>query len=117
VLGGPLLDWHRRAFEAAPSFVVPPSRGTTNSTFLGKIVLYADRDLIAPDLSRFVSHHPNWLGATRAPNHSLPYLADIPIPGQPILCGQPICTFFARGRTESECLAKLLRRAVRFQRL
>jgi predicted ATP-grasp superfamily ATP-dependent carboligase len=118
----PLLDWHRRAFVSSPSLAVPPSGdappqplegGTTN----GKLVLYADRDVVAPDLTRFVSRPSAWLDSGPAGRHPLQYLADIPLPGQPIARGQPICTLFARGATESECLAKLVRRAARLKGL
>ena len=121
VLKAPLLDWHRRVFEG--QFVVPSSGGalreppegfTTN--IVGKIILYADRDLVAPDVTRFVSRPLPWLGSAARRDESLSSVADIPVPGQAIGRGQPICTLFARGSTESECLAELIRCAERFER-
>jgi predicted ATP-grasp superfamily ATP-dependent carboligase len=130
-LTAPLLDWHRRACESfcderepfvvPPSLVVPPSGGfpvtppeggtpirppeggTTSAAVLGKIVLYADRDLVAPDLTRFISRH----------FYCLPYIADIPVPGTRIERSQPICTVFARAETEVGCVHKLIRRSAR----
>jgi predicted ATP-grasp superfamily ATP-dependent carboligase len=96
----------------------PPEGGTTNTLHAGvagKIILYAHRDVIAPDLSRFVYPPSRPPDSTRSRKHPLPYMADIPVPGQPISRGQPICTLFARARSEAECLAKLHRRAARFE--
>jgi predicted ATP-grasp superfamily ATP-dependent carboligase len=135
VLGVPLLDWHRRVFEEAkliiPAFAVPPSGGVVppasaarntpseggTANIIGKIILYADRDLVAPDISRFVSHPLPWLASAVRHDDSLPSIADIPPTGQAIGHGQPICTLFASGSTESECLAELIRYAERFERL
>jgi predicted ATP-grasp superfamily ATP-dependent carboligase len=114
VLGVPLLDWHRRVFEG--QFVVPPSDGaltnppeggTTN--IIGKIVLYADRDLVAPDVTRFVDRSPARKG-------TLPFIADIPAAGQAIGRGQPVCTLFASATSEEECLSELLGQAARIER-
>src|SRR5262249_40439035 len=87
----PLLDWHRRACEsfskAGRSFAVPWDDCTLVSCepnaarVLGKIVLYAGSDSVAPELSRFVCRPSAWLDvaqATKAP--ALPYLADVPTP-------------------------------------
>ncbi len=131
VLQAPLFDWHRRAcesFHGGPPFIVPPSSGclampragdtlppesgTTGAGVLGKIVLYADRDRLAPDLRRFMCRptvSDGWPGELAM----LPYIADIPLSGTRIQRGQPICTLFARAANEAECLAKLLRRAAR----
>jgi predicted ATP-grasp superfamily ATP-dependent carboligase len=117
ILQAPLLDWHRRVFVVPPSGSAarkPPEGGPTNVSVLGKIILYADRDLVAPDLARFVARPSCWLDEMGACDRSLPYVADIPMPGQPISCGRPICTLFARGSDEDECLAELINRAVHF---
>jgi predicted ATP-grasp superfamily ATP-dependent carboligase len=134
VLQEPLLDWHRRVFEGAaafevppsfvvpPPFVVPPSGGFRNAppeggtTSVGKIVLYAHRDIVAPDATRFVTCPSPWLGSTAPRDDGLPSVADIPAPGQAIARGHPICTLFARAPSESECLAELLRSAAQFER-
>jgi predicted ATP-grasp superfamily ATP-dependent carboligase len=124
VLQEPLLDWHRRVFEGAasfevpPSFIAPPSGGAPvgGTASVGKIVLYAHRDIVAPDAARFVSHPSPWLGSTLSHDTWLPRVADIPAPGQAIARGHPICTLFARAPSESECLAELLQCAERFER-
>ena len=88
---------------------------------LGKIIVYAPQDLIAPDLTRF-AHQPTRWRSPRSqvrpptdPEEALPQVADIPVPGTPIKTGQPICTLFARARTEQECLTQLLQSATDFQ--
>lgn len=116
----PLIDWHRRACEAAAEeqrlqwadclarVAKPQAEGVA-----GKIVLYADRAIVAPDLARFIAPgHEAHLDDRAC--RTLPYLADIPSAGTQIHTGLPIATLYARGRSESECRAKLLRRAERF---
>jgi hypothetical protein len=132
-----------------------------NAGVLGKIVLYADRDFVAPDLTRFncrpgvsgwpgqsnenpaaraksgcegpaAAHRtvgdapedqraleypglpfgPTLFASVPAPA-TLPYMADIPLPGSKIVRGQPICTLFARAETVPDCLRKLIRRSKR----
>lgn len=122
-LGLPLLDWHRRACE---SFVSPPSgsfvtetraTGITDSLrhVVGKIILYAKCDLTAPDLSRFIVRPASWMTDAVIRKDRLPYVADVPVAGTRIATSQPICTLFARARSENECLMKLERRAARFE--
>ena len=130
VLEAPLLDWHRRACESFDDsgrrFVVPPAAGTATESsavgtskqqragVFGKIVLYASRDLIAPDCMRFV-YRPSRCDNSGEFDNSLPYMADIAATGTRIARGQPICTLFARAASESECQEKLIRRAARFE--
>jgi predicted ATP-grasp superfamily ATP-dependent carboligase len=130
VLKVPLLDWHRRACESfgdsGTAFVVPTvdvagtksSHGSSSrehpATILGKIVRYASRDLAAPDAGRFL-HPPTDCHDSGEFDDTLAYMADISAPGIPIARGQPICTLFARASNESDCLAKLVRRAARFE--
>ena len=130
VLNVSLLDWHRRACEsfndsgrmdvipsavgmAAKSSIGRPSR-EHSASIIGKIVLYASRDLAAPDATRFV-RRPAHCHESRELDNALPYIADIAAPGARIARGQPICTLFARATSESECLEKLVRRAARFE--
>jgi len=75
-----------------------------DSRILGKAILYADRDIITPNLDRFLAARPLW---------SVPWLADIPATGSCIPTGAPICTVFASGITTEECRCKLLRRLQR----
>jgi predicted ATP-grasp superfamily ATP-dependent carboligase len=120
----PLLDWHRRACEplVVPPFVVAPSGGRTidprlgsTTTVLGKLILYAQSSLTAPDLSRFLIHPHCWISEPATHIDKLPFLADIPVPGTHIAAGQPICTLFARASDADNCLMKLLRRAARLE--
>lgn len=108
-----LLDWHRQACEG--SFTTPPSGEIGNGQVFGKIVVYAGRERAAPDLTRFVYCPTNRPTYGEVYDDSLPYMADIPLPGTRIARGQPICTVFARAKSEAECLAKLIRRAGRFK--
>lgn len=85
-----------------------PADGVRLEAIHGKIVLYADVDLVARDLTRWI-HTPQ-------PDR-LPFVADIPRPGQRIPRSQPVCTLFARAHTETECEQKLLRRAAMIRRL
>jgi predicted ATP-grasp superfamily ATP-dependent carboligase len=123
VFQAPLLDWHRRVFDG--QFVVPPSGGfrnappeggTTNAQVFGKIILYADRDMVATDVTRFVSRPLPWLTSAAHHDDPLPSIADIPVPGQAIGRGEPICTLFADASSEEECLVELIRRAERLER-
>jgi predicted ATP-grasp superfamily ATP-dependent carboligase len=121
VLRVPLLDWHRRACESFDDpgrlldipDVVASARGHAASV-LGKIVLYANRDLAAPDARHFLWRPPKRDGTIDS-RDTLPYMADIAAAGTRISRGQPICTLYARAAREGECLAKLMRRARRFE--
>jgi predicted ATP-grasp superfamily ATP-dependent carboligase len=130
VLRVPLLDWHRRACESfgdsgrpfvdsiagdtrAKSSPGTPSRKHCTGV-IGKIVVYAGRDVVAPDALRFVHRRSHGHDSGEF-DGALPYMADIAAPGTRIACGQPISTLFARAASEPECLAKLVRRAKRFE--
>lgn len=71
---------------------------------LGKLILYADRDLVAPDLSRGLTSRPMW---------SIPWIADIPAQTSLIPAQSPVCTVFASAGSRDECERKLIRRAKR----
>jgi predicted ATP-grasp superfamily ATP-dependent carboligase len=130
VLHAPLLGWHRRACEGADDFQrlfgMPTAGDMTarlsamrsatgpGGAVVGKIVLYASRDVVAADCMRFVQR-PRLHAIESHEFGALPYLADIAAPGARIARGQPICTLFARAASESECLGKLVRRAARFE--
>jgi predicted ATP-grasp superfamily ATP-dependent carboligase len=104
-LGISLIDRHRRACDDSVG-ASPPAPATPGSTsVVGKIVLYADRDFTASDLSRFL------LPPESTNGDRLPFVADLPVPGSRILRGQPVCTLFARAETSDACQKKLLRRA------
>jgi uncharacterized protein len=63
---------------------------------VGKAIVYARRDLVAPDTR-------GWLDDES--------VRDVPVPGERIDRGRPICTIFARGRTPARCRAALVARA------
>ena len=127
--GVPLLDWHRQAcedFDNSEGMLelptvddmadpMPAGQASTQhrAGVVGKVILYAERDLIIPDAMRFVDGACH--GQTLRLYDELPYMADIPAPGARIARGQPICTLFARAASESACLVKLVRRAARFE--
>ncbi|HTI50726.1 MAG TPA: hypothetical protein VL475_07240, partial [Planctomycetaceae bacterium] len=72
----------------------------------GKIILFADRDLIAGDARHLL----------RPPcDDGLPNVADLPPPGQHISAGQPVCSLFASDDTEAGCRARLLEFALTFR--
>jgi predicted ATP-grasp superfamily ATP-dependent carboligase len=65
---------------------------------VGKAVVYARRTVTLGDTRR-------WLDDGT--------VADVPLPGERIEAGRPICTVFASGRNGAECEAALLARAGR----
>ncbi len=66
-----------------------------NKKFLGKAILFAERDAAAPDTR-------NWLQGD---------IRDIPVTGEKLPKGSPICTLFAAGSTYNKTLADLADRA------
>jgi predicted ATP-grasp superfamily ATP-dependent carboligase len=80
------------------SILSAPSRAT-----VGKVVLYAERDAIAPDTSA-------WRCMT--PLGPIPALADVPERGSRVKRGSPVCTVLAAAATEADCYRYLLREAL-----
>lgn len=91
------LGLHRRAFDpastAAPT--LPATRGS-----LGKAILFARQALTFPERGP-------WCDGVHSPLHEFPPFADIPMAGEPIEAGHPICTLFAQGEDAIECLKAL----------
>jgi len=79
---------------------------TRRAGVIGKIVVYADQDLMTEDASALL------LGPL---DDRLPFVADVPDPGQTIPAGHPVCTLFTTERQEDACIARLLRCAKRFR--
>jgi predicted ATP-grasp superfamily ATP-dependent carboligase len=109
-----LIDWHRRACEGeGAEYSVRSTQcavhggplARTVPDVLGKVVLYADADVVAGDARSLLS-----IGGV----DQWPVIADVPAPGQEISRGQPVCTLFGRGSTIDECLARLIENAARF---
>lgn len=74
---------------------------SNGSRILGKAILLADRDVIAPNLDRFLAERPTW---------SVPWIADVPATGAEIPKGAPVCTVFVGGAAVDEVRRKLIRR-------
>lgn len=74
---------------------------------VGKVVLFAGQDSIAED-ARALLIGPR--------DDRLPFVADLPFPGQRIPAGQPVCTLFAPERHFEACLSRLVRCAKQYHR-
>ena len=108
--GVPLLREHRRAFGDDGTAPAQPCDFPTRADHLvAKAILYADHDRAIPDtISALGTGRP-------ADGSDPPIVADIPAFGTQIRAGHPICTLFAAGQTERECL-RVLRHRVRTAR-
>jgi hypothetical protein len=65
---------------------------------VGKIILFADRDLTAYDARTLLFPKPD---------DRLPFVADLPAAGQNIPAGQPVCSLFTYDQNETDCIARL----------
>jgi predicted ATP-grasp superfamily ATP-dependent carboligase len=103
-----LLGWHAKACaEFETDSVCPKSAAGPNfyrkdlhttPRIVGKAILYADQNFIAPNFLKF--------SQSDSPE-PLPLLADIPTAGSEIMSSQPICTVFALAESEEECYKSL----------
>lgn len=82
------------------------NRSRAPDRVLAKLVLFSDRDFIAADATHLLGEPCE----TR-----LPFVADLPNPGQRIPAGFPVCTLFAEEPTEEACLSRLLESACAFR--
>lgn len=109
-----LIDWHVRACEAKfrsaelrelqREVVESKTRAEQLPTeFFGKVVLYADRNSEAPDLSALIPR--------KIDRETWSELADIPCPGTIISRGMPVFTCFGSSRTEDSLVDSLIVRA------
>lgn len=96
----PLLEWHCRACRGEPVAEIPPANP---ETCWGKVILYADENLLAPD---WMYHIPQDFDLDH-----LPEFADLPMPGSAIFAGQPIFTCLGSGTDPAQLQADLIRRA------
>lgn len=88
-----IFETHARACAGSlPEFAIP-RRGVET---WGKAVLYARRRVTPSDTE-------SWLAD--------PDRRDVPVAGEPIAPGRPICTIFARERDADRCFVELGRRA------
>ncbi len=91
----PIFRLHARAVvdDGLPEFRLEEK--LTKTGFWGKAILYAVKDAIAPDTHK-------WIGKT---------IRDIPVPGERLRAGNPICTVLANQSTYEETLTDLVCRA------
>ncbi len=88
--------------EMEENVLTAPSGAT-----VGKVVVFAGQDSVAPDTS-------SWVRMT--PVGPVPALADVPEEGTLLPQGTPVCTLLAAAKTEDECRRYLLRRAAEVTR-
>ncbi len=99
-LGQSLIARHVGAFDSmALSLSSTSLPDIVGRRVIGKAVLFAPRDMIANTESWPLS----------LPDAVPPLIADIPVQGQPISGGSPVCSVLVYGETETECLTKLRR--------
>jgi predicted ATP-grasp superfamily ATP-dependent carboligase len=99
-LGLSVLGLHRQVFqpEVAMTTNIPRSTGG----IIGKAILFARENLVFPGKGPWQATLGNSGPATTLPNY-----ADIPSSGERIESGQPILTFFVRGKNFDSCLEQM----------
>ena len=97
--GRALLSDHASVFDCR---IATDKRQATTPGFIGKQIIYATKDIIAPHLERLFD--------PEAQTRESPLIADIPAPGTHIAAGWPICTVFAEAASVSECHRQLAKR-------
>ena len=97
--GRALLSDHASVFDCR---IATDKRQATTTRFIGKQIIYATKDVIAPHLERLID--------PEAHARESPLIADIPTPGTHIAAGWPICTVFAEAASVSECHRQLAKR-------
>ncbi len=97
-----LLTEHLRACGMDPAELPPtgnPQVLCTKAPVVGKAILYARRDLIAPEIE---------IDEPRCRDlFSVPASTDIPWPGTEIKAGEPVMTLFTTGHDVQECADRL----------
>ena len=97
----PLLDDHRRACNGNDVVGARPARADLpQSLAIGKVVVYASRNLTFPDIA-LEEYTLDDLFAVRS-------IADIPWPGSRIERGQPVMTLLASGENPAACRSRLI---------
>lgn len=115
----PLLGWHLtacRSFEehqegetsanALQNSLIAVEKEL--SPLISKGVLYATRDLIAPQTDRIRPDSQN--------HYQTPESGDIPCAGTVIPAGSPVCTVYGTGKSPDACLNSLADRIVWYER-
>ena len=101
--GVPLLSEHRRAFETPQKDFrneLQPNADSLKPTLVGKVVVYAERDLIIPPWGDWPTKRDAFLP-------ELPTLADRPSEGSRVPRGFPICSLLAAAESENSCRREL----------
>ncbi|MDB5307719.1 MAG: ATP-grasp domain protein [Gemmataceae bacterium] len=102
---------HAREYEpTAPPF--PRKQAGESGSVVGKAVYFAPRPLVFPSQGPWDTDIAGEFDPWR-----LPAFADVPFPGEAIVAGSPVLTFFAADSTPAGCRAKLERRAADLDRL
>jgi len=92
------LPMFHRHFEAVLKRTLPKfelEAALKEGRFFGKAILFAERDLVAPDTRSWRSRN----------------IRDVPACGEKLRCGGPICSIFASGPTRDEAFAELVGRS------
>jgi predicted ATP-grasp superfamily ATP-dependent carboligase len=89
----PVFDLHYRAVvnRSLPEIIPAPIEKRNLPRYYGKAILYAEKEILTPNTHR-------WLQSGAG---------DIPLPGERIQSGKPVCTLFAEGSTREACLSRL----------
>jgi uncharacterized protein len=98
--GVSIFELHARACEGELRGF-RASATARSPTTIGKAILYARQRVIPRDTEAWLARDD---------------IRDVPIAGEPIAAGHPICTIFARGRDPVTCYAALVDRARRLYR-
>jgi predicted ATP-grasp superfamily ATP-dependent carboligase len=97
-----LLTEHLRACGMGPVEMPPPGKPrtlTTRAPVVGKAILYAQRNMAAPEIE---------IEDPRSRDlFAVPAIADVPWPGTAIAAGEPIMTLFTTGHDVQECEVRL----------
>jgi predicted ATP-grasp superfamily ATP-dependent carboligase len=91
-----------------PEGLNPPPVVMSQAPVAGKVVLYSDRDCVAP---------PEDVWCATTPWQPFPGYADIPRAGSTIPRGAPVCSVLGTGTDFTQCLRYLLRNAEAGERL
>lgn len=97
--GRAAISEHLHAFGLIPDLPRIPPQPKVAASYVGKTILFADRPVIAPDLSQHLVRRSEW---------TMPDVADIPACGVRIDAAEPMCTVFASGETPDSCMEALL---------
>jgi predicted ATP-grasp superfamily ATP-dependent carboligase len=108
--GVPLSSAHRAAFDfrSEDSRLFNLKSKDEKPVTVGKVVIYADRDLIVPAWNDWAMRRDPFLP-------ELGTLADRPKAGSRVPRGFPICSLFAAGDSESSCRHQLNQTLAEFQ--